>query len=238
MSADGYEAAVLDLDGTVYLGDDLIPGVDTAIRRLRAEVGPVRFLTNKAVARRRDYSEKLRRLGIDTDRSDVMNSGWVTAQYVSEQYPESKAFVIGEAPLLEEFRNAGVETTTDTPGDLVVASMDRGFEYDDLHVALQTLDEEVPFLATHPDRTCPTESGSIPDAAGMIGAIEGVTGRTVDEVLGKPSPRMIETTLDEATRSTVPIVIRCTDSPARPAGSRSTASSDPVEPAGERPRFI
>ncbi|WP_136592037.1 HAD-IIA family hydrolase [Salinigranum halophilum] len=197
MSANEYEAAVLDLDGTVYLGESLIPGVDAAISRLRDAVGPVRFLTNKAIDRRREYSDKLRRLGIDADRSDVVNSGWVTAQYVSKRYPESEVFVIGESPLLAEFRDAGVETTTDTPGDLVVASMDRGFDYDDLDIALRTLEQGGPFLATHPDRTCPTASGEIPDAAGMIGAVEGVTGRTVDEVLGKPSPRMIETTLDD-----------------------------------------
>ena len=193
----GYEAAVLDLDGTVYLGDSLVPGVDTGIRRLRESVGPVRFLTNKAIARRRDYRDKLRRLGIDAELSHVINSGWVTAQYVSDRYPEAEAFVVGEAPLVEEFHDAGVDTTTDTPGDVVVASMDREFDYEALDIALRTLETgDAPFLATNPDRTCPTESGAIPDAAGMIGAIEGVTGRTVDEVLGKPSPRMIETTLE------------------------------------------
>ena len=198
MSASGYEAAVLDLDGTVYLGDSLIAGVDSGIRTLRESVGPVRFLTNKAIARRRDYCEKLDRLGIDAELSHVINSGWVTAQYVSDRYPGAEAFVIGEDPLLDEFHDAGVETTTDTPGDLVVASMDREFDYDDLDVALRTLDAEgASFLATNPDRTCPTESGAVPDAAGMIGAIEGVTGQTVDEVLGKPSPRMIETTVEE-----------------------------------------
>jgi arabinose operon protein AraL len=199
MSTNEYEAAILDLDGTVYLGDTLIPGVDRAISRLRTEVGPVRFLTNKTIDRRREYSEKLRRIGIDVDPSHVVSAGWVTAQYVSETYPEAEAFVVGEPPLLEEFEDAGVETTTETPGDLVVASMDRTFDYDDLDIALRTLEPErdVPFLATHPDRTCPTESGAIPDAAGMIGAIEGVTGRTVDTVLGKPSRRMVETVLDD-----------------------------------------
>ena len=195
MSGSAYEAAVLDLDGTVYLGDGLIPGVDDAIRELRETVGPVRFLTNKAIARRRDYTEKLRGLGIETELSHVVNSGWVTARYVSERYPDSTAFVVGESPLVDELRDAGVEITTEAPGDLVVASMDRKFDYDDLELALRTLDSGAPFLATNPDRTCPTESGAIPDAAGMIGAIEGVTGRAVDEVLGKPSPRMIETTL-------------------------------------------
>ena len=197
MSTNAYEAAVLDLDGTVYLGDNLIPGVDAAIQRLRETVGPVRFLTNKAIARRQDYTDKLRRLGIDVELRHIVNSGWVTAQYVTDQYPNSTAFVVGESPLVEEFQDAGVETTTEAPGDLVVASMDREFDYADLDLALRTLDGDAPFLATNPDRTCPTESGAIPDAAGMIGAIEGVTGRAVDEVLGKPSPRMIETTLAE-----------------------------------------
>ena len=191
-----YEAAILDLDGTVYLGDHLIDGVDGSIATLRDVVGTVLFLTNKAIARRQDYSEKLRGLGVDATVDDVINSGWVTAQYVRETYPDREAFVVGEVPLLDEFHEAGVETTTERPGDLVVASMDREFDYEALDIALRTLDGDAPFLATNPDRTCPTQDGSIPDAAGMIGAIEGVTGETVDAVLGKPSPRMIETALD------------------------------------------
>ena len=191
-----YEAAILDLDGTVYLGDRLIAGVDESIATLREVVGRVLFLTNKAIARRQDYSEKLQRLGVEATVDDVVNSGWVTAQYVRETYPDSEAFVVGETPLLDEFRDADVETTTERPGDLVVASMDREFDYETLDIALRTLDGGAPFLATNPDRTCPTQEGAIPDAAGMIGAIEGVTGETVDEILGKPSPRMIETALD------------------------------------------
>ena len=194
-SEEPYEAAILDLDGTVYLGDRLIAGADESIATLRERVGAVLFLTNKAIARRQDYSEKLRGLGVEATVDDVVNSGWVTAQYVRERYPDGKAFVVGEAPLIDEFHDAGIETTTDRPGDLVVASMDREFDYEALDVAMRTLDGGAPFLATNPDRTCPTESGAIPDAAGMIGAIEGVTGETVDEVLGKPSPRMIETAL-------------------------------------------
>ena len=103
---------------------------------------------------------------------------------------------------------AGGDVTTDSPGDLVVASMDREFDYDDLSLALRTLDDDaVPFLATNPDRTCPTESGAVPDAAGMIGAIEGVTGRTVDEVPGKPSPRMVERTLEPGGVDPVPCLM-------------------------------
>ena len=208
MSPGGYEAAVLDLDGTVYLGDGLVPGAAAAVEELRKAVGPVRFLTNKAVARRRDYSEKLTRLGIDTDRRHVVNSGWVTAQYVADRYPDAEAFVVGEPPLVAEFRDAGGDVTTDSPGDLVVASMDREFDYDDLSLALRTLDgDAVPFLATNPGQTCPTESSAVPDAAGMISAIEGVTGRTVNGVPGKPSPRMVERTLEPGGVDPVPCLM-------------------------------
>ncbi|WP_336025525.1 HAD-IIA family hydrolase [Halobellus salinisoli] len=192
---DAYEAAILDLDGTVYLGDALVPGAAESVETLRERLRTVLFLTNKAISRRRDYSEKLRRLGIDASVDDVVNSGWVTAQYIREHYPNAEAYVVGESPLVAEFHDAGV-ATTDAPGDLLVASMDREFDYEKLDIAMRTLANDAPFLATNPDRTCPTADGEIPDAAGMIGAIEGVTGRTVDEILGKPSPKMIETALE------------------------------------------
>lgn len=195
MTQGRYEAAILDLDGTVYRGEQLVDGAGRSIERLRSGGVDVLFLTNKAIARREDYSRKLDRLGIDVSRTDIMNSGWVTAQYVADHYPGHTAFVVGEAPLVEELEAADIEVTTTDPGDLLVASMDRDFTYGTLDLAMQTLGDDVPFLATNPDRTCPTENGAIPDAAGMIGAIEGVTGRTVDTVLGKPSVRMLETAL-------------------------------------------
>ncbi|AUX08266.1 phosphatase of the HAD superfamily [Halalkaliarchaeum desulfuricum] len=197
MTSPEYEAAILDLDGTVYRGGKLLDGAAQSVDRFRKLGTEVLFLTNKAIARRSDYSEKLTKLGIAADVDDVVNSGWVTARYAAKTYPDRTAFVIGETPLVEELRSAGVETTTTTPGDLLVVSMDREFTYEKLDLALRTLEEEVPFLATNPDRTCPTENGAIPDAAGMIGAVERVTDRTVDVMLGKPSETMLETALSE-----------------------------------------
>lgn len=197
MTESGYEAAILDLDGTVYRGDRLIDGADRSIHRLREEGTQVLFLTNKAIARRSDYSQKLTKLDVPADIGDVINSGWVTARYVADKHPDREALVIGETPLVEELQGAGIETTTTTPGELLVVSMDREFTYGKLDLALQTLEEGIPFLATNPDRTCPTENGAIPDAAGMIGAVEGITDRSVDAVLGKPSVTMLETALSE-----------------------------------------
>jgi len=192
----GYAAAFVDLDGTVYRGDRLVCGADAGVRALRAAGVDVLFVSNKAIERRRDYVEKLAGLGVETGRDRVVNSGYVTARYVADRYPDREAFVIGERPLVEEFREAGVEVTRDTPGDLLVASMDRSFTYEKLDTALRTLGADTPFLATNPDRTCPTEDGAIPDAAGMIAAVEGVTGRELDAVLGKPSTTMVETALE------------------------------------------
>ena len=197
MTRPEFEAAILDLDGTVYRGGQLLDGAAGSVDLLREAGTEVLFLTNKAIARRRDYSEKLTKLGIATDVDDVINSGWVTARYAAKRYPDRTALVIGEAPLVEELRSAGIETTTTTPGDILVVSMDREFSYEKLDLAHRTLGEGVPFLATNPDRTCPTENGAVPDAAGMIGAVEGVTDRSVDAMLGKPSATMLETALAE-----------------------------------------
>lgn len=192
----GFQAAFVDLDGTVYRGNRLVPGAASGVRALRESGVDVLFLTNKAIERRRDYVEKLADLGIETTRDRVVNSGWVTARYVATHYPNSEAFVIGEEPLVEEFRVAGVDVTQESAGDLLVASMDREFSYEKLKLALATIENGTPFLATNPDRTCPTEDGAIPDAAGMISAVEGITGRELDAVIGKPSATMVETALD------------------------------------------
>lgn len=197
MTSPDYDATILDLDGTVYLGDNLIDGAETTVRTLRAAGIEVMFLTNKAIARRRDYAEKLTHLGIPATTDQVINSGWVTARYIKDHYPDQCAFVIGEDPLVEEFASVGIPTTTEASGDLLVASMDREFTYRKLELALDTMDEQTPFLATNPDRTCPTQNGAIPDAAAMIGAVEGLSGQTVDEVLGKPSAWMLEFVLDK-----------------------------------------
>lgn len=200
-----YAGALIDLDGTVYRGDELLPGVADAVAALRRRMD-VLFLSNKAIERRKDYATKLSKMGMETTERDVLNSATITADYLVREFPNGEALVVGERPLVAELEAAGVGVT-DSPedADVVVASMDREFDYETLTDALHALDGdgdeddhrngETAFVATNPDRTCPVESGEIPDAAGMIGAIEGVTGRELDRVLGKPS----ETTVTAAT---------------------------------------
>jgi arabinose operon protein AraL len=190
--------AIIDLDGTVYRGDDLLPGADEAIVGLRERGISMLFVSNKPIERRNRYAEKLTRLGVPCEPSDVVTSATVTADFLARNHPQSVSYVVGEEPLREELRDADLDVTDD-PDDatVVVASMDRDFDYATLADTLYALDDDALFVGTNPDRTCPVADGEIPDAAGMIGAIEGVTGRELDRLMGKPSETMLDIAVAE-----------------------------------------
>ena len=188
---------LLDLDGTVYRGNHLIPGAREAITELRSRGRKVVFLSNKPLHSRRDYAEKLTGLGILTPEDEVINSSLVLARHLAYNVPGAKVFAIGEAPLLEELRKAGLEITDDPEKiEYVIAAFDRTFDYRKLNIAFQALKRGAHFYATNPDRTCPVEGGEIPDAAAVIAALEATTGRKVEKIFGKPSRYMIKTALE------------------------------------------
>jgi arabinose operon protein AraL len=186
--------AILDLDGTVYRGDGLLSGADDAISTLRERDVSVLFVSNKPIERRERYVEKLNRLGVPCEPTHVVTSATVTADFLVRNYPESVCYVVGEEPLRDQLREAGLAVTDDPDRTTaLVASMDREFDYTTLSDALDAMENGTLFVATNPDRTCPVVDGEIPDAAGMVGAIEGVTGRELDCVMGKPSETMLNT---------------------------------------------
>jgi phosphoglycolate/pyridoxal phosphate phosphatase family enzyme len=188
---------VFDLDGTVYLGERLLPGAKTAIAALRDAGRRLCFLSNKPIASREDYAAKLTRLGVPTDAEEVINSAYVLARHLARETPGARCFVIGEAPLVAELSRAGLQAVDGPRVDYVVVAFDRTFDYRKLDVALQAVKRHgARLIGTNPDRTCPVEDGEIPDAAGMIGAVEGVTGMRVDPIVGKPSPIMLSVALE------------------------------------------
>jgi arabinose operon protein AraL len=192
-----FRGFIFDLDGTVYLSDALIPGADHVIRLLREGGRKVVFLSNKPIQTREDYASKLTRLGIPTHPDEVINSTFVMANYLKKVAPGAKLFVVGETPFVEELKRGGF-TITEDPKEIqyVVVAFDRTFDYHKLNVAFQAIKRGAHFVATNPDRTCPVEGGEIPDCAGMIAAIEAVTTKKVELIVGKPSPMIIETALD------------------------------------------
>ena len=187
---------LFDLDGTVYRGDVLIPGADTTIAALRAAGRRVAFLSNKPLQTRGDYADKLTRLGIPTPADDVVNSSLVLARHLARLDARAPVFVIGEPPLIAELTAHGFEVRPDHRVRWVVIAFDRTFDYAKLNTALQAVRQGARLIATNPDRTCPTEDGEIPDCAGMTAAVEAVTGQSVEVIVGKPSPIILEVALE------------------------------------------
>ena len=192
-----FKGFIFDLDGTVYRGDSLIPGADRVIRLLREKGKKVVFLSNKPLQTREDYASKLTQLGIPTQPGEVINSTFVMTNYLKKIAPGARLFVAGETPFIEELEKAGFKITEEPKEiEYVVVAFDRTFDYQKLNIAYQSIKLGAHFVATNPDRTCPVEGGEIPDCAGMIAAIEAVTEKKVEVIVGKPSPIMIQTVLD------------------------------------------
>lgn len=190
---------IFDLDGTVYLGDQLIEGAAEAINALRERGDKVVFLSNKPIATRQSYAHKLTKMGIPTTISDVLNSSLIVARYLQNVCkPEDRVLVIGEAPIRDELREHGI-TISDNPNEVqyVVLSWDRQFTYDMLNDLFQAALRGAVVIASNPDRTCPLEDGQIPDTGALIGALEGATGRPIDLVVGKPSPIAAEAAVQQ-----------------------------------------
>ena len=192
-----FKGFIFDLDGTIYLGDQLIPGAERVVRRLRENKRKVVFLSNKPLQTREDYAAKLTQLGIPTQPDEVINSTFVMVNYLKRIAPQARLFAVGEVPFVEELKRAGFHIT-DEPKEIeyVVVAFDRTFDYHKLNIAFQAIKLGAHFVATNPDRTCPVEGGEIPDCAGMIAAIEAVTEKKVEVIVGKPSPIMIQAALD------------------------------------------
>ncbi len=190
------KGVIFDLDGTVYLSDHLIPGARQVIEQLRGQGHRMVFVSNKPLQSRIDYAAKLTRLGVPTQPDDVINSSLVLTRYLGREMPGATVFAIGEPPLLEELA-AGFRLSED-PGEIevVIASFDRTFDYRKLNIGFQALRRGARFFATNADATCPIAGGEIPDAAAVIGALEGCSKRKVETVVGKPSPLIVEVALE------------------------------------------
>lgn len=194
-----YDAYIFDLDGTCYLGDELLPTVAVTMRCFREHGIRIVFLSNNPTRSREEYAHKLTRLGVPVTPADVINSSWVMIRFLQARLPGGRLFVVGEEPLRRELALAGFQIADGAEGvDAVIASFDRTFTYHKLQVAFDAIRTGAHFYATNGDRYCPVPGGGQPDAAAMIAAIEACTGKQVEAVVGKPSRYMAEAALDLA----------------------------------------
>ncbi|MBN1313544.1 MAG: HAD-IIA family hydrolase [Anaerolineae bacterium] len=192
-----FSGYIFDLDGTVYLGDALLPTAGETLAALRTRSTRTIFVSNNPTHGREEYAAKLNRLGVPTSAEDILNSSLVMADFLTRRMPGARLFVIGEEPLCAELRHAGFELTEEAQHiDAVIASFDRTFVYRKLQIAFDAIRAGARFFATNPDRYCPVPSGGEPDCAAIIAAIEACTDTQVEAVVGKPSHYMIEAALN------------------------------------------
>ena len=188
-----YDAYVFDLDGTVYLGDALLPNAHRAITTLRAQGKRTVFLSNNPTHTRQEYAAKLTRLGLPTAVNDIINSSMVMVDFLKRHLPGGRLFVIGEQPLYNDLRDAGFTFASGFDEiNAVIASFDRTFTYAKLQIAFDAIRHGARFFATNGDRYCPVPGGGQPDAAAIIAAIEACTNTQCEAVVGKPSTYMMD----------------------------------------------
>lgn len=189
-SAVQITTVVFDLDGTIYLGDGLLPGARRLIATLRDTGVRTVFCSNNPTKSPSTYADKLTGLGIPTDVDDVFTSLNSTVRWVRTTMPDARVFPIGEQPLIDALTRAGVAICDDPARiDLVISSYDRTFDYRKLQIAFDALwfHRGARLVATNPDRFCPFPGGrGEPDAACITAAITAGTGVECTAVFGKP----------------------------------------------------
>lgn len=181
-------ALIIDLDGTIYRGSELIPGARAALQELRGEGLRVRFFTNSSTASRREYVDRLSRFEIEADGREILTAVDLTARFVVEHHPDAEVFVIGEKPAKQALQRRNI-SFAETPGDtdVVVVGLDRNMTYDTLITARLAVNAAEHYIATNPDMTRPSEETIVPSTGTLIAAIEAMTDRTPDVIVGKPS---------------------------------------------------
>lgn len=191
---DQVRCFLLDMDGTFYLGDRLLPGSLDFLEALRRSNREAVFLTNNSSRSAAYYVDKLKRMGAGEPFLRVLTSGQAAARHCLRQFPDKRAYVLGNHILKEEYRQMGLPMAEQDP-DYVLIAYDTELDYAKMHAVCDHVRAGLPYIATHPDFNCPTETGYAPDIGAIIAFIEASTGRTPDEVIGKPNVGIVREAL-------------------------------------------
>jgi len=181
--------AIIDLDGTVYVGGSVVDGVPDGIDALRGAGLDLLFFSNNPVLDAEAYVQRLRNIGVDAREGETISSGEITAETLQERHAGETILCIGSDGLREQLREVGLELTDDPAAcEVLVASWTAEFDYEDMRHALAAADDETPFYGTDPDRTFQSEEDQLlPGSGAVIGAVGAVLGREPDAIFGKPS---------------------------------------------------
>ena len=183
---------LFDMDGTLYLGDQLYPFTIELLNKLKETGRKYLFMTNNSSKSVDDYIKKLERLGIPSTREDFITSSQATAYYLKEHYPGRKLYVCGTRSLKKELEMEGFSVTESVEEtEVIVMGFDTELTFQKLHdVSYMLLTRgDIPYIATNPDYVCPTEFGSVPDCGSVCDMIFNATKKR-PVVIGKPSSLM------------------------------------------------
>lgn len=186
----------LDMDGTIYLGSTLFPYTLKFLADMKEAGIGYSFLTNNPSRSVADYLKKLEGLGIQADEENMYTTSLAAIDYIKANYPSARRlFLLGTPSMVSQFEKAGFEACTDDPDDvpdMLVAAFDTTLDYQKLCRAAWWASQGVPYIATNPDRVCPTDQRTVlVDCGSLCRCIEHATGRKPDVTLGKPDPNML-----------------------------------------------
>jgi 4-nitrophenyl phosphatase/NagD protein len=186
---------LLDMDGTVYLGEKLLPGALELIDLLQQRGVGFLFLTNNSSKHRTQYANKLNQLGLHVTEEQIFTSGEATAIYLQKEKPQASIYLVGTPVLEDEFTRCGLHLVDEAP-DIVVLGFDTTLTYQKLWKLCDFVRTGVPYIATHPDLNCPVDGGYMPDIGATIAFVEASTGRSPDVIVGKPNRIIVNSLVD------------------------------------------
>lgn len=185
------ELFLLDMDGTLYLGDQVFEGAVDFVRRISESGRKYIYLTNNSSRAGEDYVNRLRRLGFPCERENVFTSGMATAMYLRENYPDARVCLVGTEAFRRELESYGVELS-DTEADVVVVGFDTELVYSKLERAVHFLRRGAAFIAANPDWVCPMPGDEVlPDCGSICALLTASTGRE-PLYIGKPNRNMVD----------------------------------------------
>ena len=192
----GIRHVALDMDGTIYMGNSLFPFTIPFLRRLREMGITYRFLTNNPSKSLDDYLLKLHKMGIEATEEEMYTTTVATIDYLKAHYPSARRlFLLGTPSMISQFEKAGYISTADSADDVpdvVIAAFDMSLVYSRLCRAAWWIAQGLPYIATNPDRVCPTNERTVlVDCGSICRCLEHATGRRPDITLGKPDPNML-----------------------------------------------
>lgn len=187
-----FTTYLIDLDGVVYRGEDLLPGAPEFVRWLNKHEKKYLFLTNNSYSSKLQVLNKLQRIGIPTNESHILIAAEAAVNTIAQRFPRARVYIIGESPLFDLIRAKNLHIANDDPAstDVVLVGLDRSFDFKKLNDAVMAVRRGATFIAINRDATLPIAGAYIAGCGSMVAAVEA-SSRVAPEVIGKPEPALL-----------------------------------------------